>query len=210
MDIQLNPARARFHGDVIKDLNLAIKQLTHVIDGLKYVRRLKNYIKEISDMNVLVAQQKLVSALRKRIKEEGSKQAELLNKHNEQFKQFIDDLKSYIESEIKRCVSGGKSYYITYTISQKDEFSVDFVVRDNYYKDRTISFNVTECKHAAWNSKHFYNVKMKKTWPSEKLNMNNKELNIKEVREYTSSKICWKLNGYEFDEGKFYPYDPNF
>lgn len=67
-EIQLNPARPH-KGDVVKDLNLAIKQLTHVIDGLNYVRKLKNYIKEISDMNVLNAQQKLVSALRKRIKE---------------------------------------------------------------------------------------------------------------------------------------------
>lgn len=68
VEIQLNPARPH-KGDVVKDLNLAIKQLTHIVDGFKYVRRLKNYIKEISDMNVLKAQQKLVSALRKRIKE---------------------------------------------------------------------------------------------------------------------------------------------
>ena len=68
IEIQLNPARPH-KGDVVRDLNLAIKQLTHIVDGLKYVRRLKNYIKEISGMNVLKAQQKLVSALRKRIKE---------------------------------------------------------------------------------------------------------------------------------------------
>jgi hypothetical protein len=68
IEIQLNPARPH-KGDVVKDLNLAIKQLTHVVDGLNYVRRLKNYIKEISDMNVLKAQQKVVGALRKRIKE---------------------------------------------------------------------------------------------------------------------------------------------
>ena len=68
MDIQLNPARPH-KGDVVKELNGSIKLLTHVIDGLKYVRRLKNYIKEISDMNVLKAQQKVVNALRKRIKE---------------------------------------------------------------------------------------------------------------------------------------------
>ena len=84
VDIQLNPDRPH-NGNVVKDLNLAIKQLTHIIDGLKYVRRLKKYIKEISDMNVLVAQQKLVNALRKQIKEEGPKQIELLNKHKEQF-----------------------------------------------------------------------------------------------------------------------------
>lgn len=68
IEIQLNPDRPH-KGDVVRDLNLAIKQLTHIVDGLKYVRRLKNYIKEISSMNVLKAQQKLASALRKRIKE---------------------------------------------------------------------------------------------------------------------------------------------
>lgn len=139
IDIQLNPDRPH-NGDVVKDLNLAIKQLTHIVDGLNYVRRLKKYIKEISDMNVLVAQQKLVNALRKRIKEEGPKQIELLNKHKEQFRQFVDDLRVYLESEIRKHVSGGKSYYITSAMSQNNNFSVDFVVRDNYYKDRTISF----------------------------------------------------------------------
>lgn len=209
IEIQLNPARPH-KGDVVRDLNLAIKQLTHIVDGLKYVRRLKNYIKEISDMNVLKAQQKLVSALRKRVKEEKKKAEELLNKHKEQFKQFIDDLKIYLESEIKRCVGGGKSYYITSAISQNNDFSVDFVVRDNYYKDRTISFNVTECKHIAWNVKHFYDIKMKKVWPSERQKMKDKRLDDNEVKKYLSGKLCWKLNGYEFDEGKFYPYDPNF
>lgn len=208
IEIQLNQARPH-KGDVVKCLNIAVKQLTNVIGGLKYVRRLKNYIKEISDMNALIAQQEVVNALRKRIKVEVQKQTKQLNKHRNQFRQFIDDLKSYLENEIKRCV-GKKSYYITSTISQKDEFSADFVVRDNYYKDRTISFNITECKHAAWNMEHFYNIKMKRVWPSEKLNMNNRKLTVKDVKEYASSKVCWKLNGYEFDEGKFYPYDPNF
>ena len=68
IEIQLNPARPH-KGDVVRDLNIAIKQLTHIVDGLKYVRRLKNYIKEISGMNVLKAQQKLANALRKRLKE---------------------------------------------------------------------------------------------------------------------------------------------
>lgn len=68
IEIQLNPVRPH-KGNVVKELNGSIKLLTHVIDGLKYVRRLKNYIKEISDMNVLKAQQKVVNALRKRIKE---------------------------------------------------------------------------------------------------------------------------------------------
>lgn len=209
IEIQLNPAHP-YKGDVIKCLNLAIKQLTNVISGLSYVRRLKNYIKEISNMSVLVAQQKLVNALRKRIKEERTKAEELLNKHKEQFNQFIDDLKVYLESEIKRCVDSGKSYYITSNISQSNDFSADFVVKNNYYKDRTISFNVTECLQSAWNVKHLYDIKMKKVWPSEKQNMKDKRLDENEVKKFLSGKLCWKLNGYEFDEGKIYPYDPNF
>lgn len=90
VEIQLNPAHPH-KGDVVKDLNLAIKQLTHVIDGLNYVRRLKNYIKEISDMNVLKAQQKLVSALRKRIKE--------VEKSNSDSKKYeFDTIEDWLDS----------------------------------------------------------------------------------------------------------------
>ena len=116
----------------------------------------------------------------------------------------------YLESEIRKHVGNGKSYYITSSILQNNDFSVDFIVRDNYYKDRSISFNVTECKHIAWNVKHFYDIKMKKVWPSEKQNMKDKRLDENEVKKFLSGKLCWKLNGYEFDEGKFYQYDPNF
>ena len=90
MEIQLNPARPH-KGDIVKDLNLAIKQLTHVIDGLNYVRRLKNYIKEISDMNVLKAQQKLVNALRKRIKE-----VEKSNSDNKKYE--FDTISDWLDS----------------------------------------------------------------------------------------------------------------
>lgn len=90
VEIQLNPARPH-KGDVVKDLNLAIKQLTHVIDGLNYVRRLKNYIKEISDMNVLKAQQKLVSALRKRIRE-----VEKSNSDNKKYE--FDTIEDWLDS----------------------------------------------------------------------------------------------------------------
>ncbi len=90
IEIQLNPARPH-NGDIVKDLNLAIKQLTHVIDGLNYVRRLKNYIKEISDMNVLKAQQKLVNALRKRIKE-----VEKSNSDNKKYE--FDTISDWLDS----------------------------------------------------------------------------------------------------------------
>jgi len=59
-----------YGGDVIKRLNDLIKAITNIVDGLDVVRFFKKRIKEISDMNVLKAQQKLVNALRKRIKEE--------------------------------------------------------------------------------------------------------------------------------------------
>ena len=57
-------------GDVVKRLNGSLKAITHLFDGLDTVRYLKKKIKEISDMNVLKAQQKLAGALRKRIKED--------------------------------------------------------------------------------------------------------------------------------------------
>ena len=56
-------------GDVVKRLTGSLKAITHLFDGLDTVRYLKKKIKEISDMNVLKAQQKLAGALRKRIKE---------------------------------------------------------------------------------------------------------------------------------------------
>lgn len=56
-------------GDVIKRLNGSLKSITHLFYGLDTVRYLKKKIKEISDMNVLKAQQKLAGALRKRIRE---------------------------------------------------------------------------------------------------------------------------------------------
>ena len=53
----------------LKRLTGSLKAITHLFDGLDTVRYLKKKIKEISDMNVLKAQQKLADALRKRIKE---------------------------------------------------------------------------------------------------------------------------------------------
>ena len=68
IETELNPELI-FNGDVIKRLTGSLKTITHLSDGLDTVRYLKKKIKEISNMNVLVAQQKLVTALRKRIKE---------------------------------------------------------------------------------------------------------------------------------------------
>lgn len=113
VEIQLNPARPH-KGDVVKDLNLAIKQLTHVIDGLNYVRRLKNYIKEISDMNVLKAQQKLVSALRKRIKEveksisDNKNAKDIVSTHYRTVNDWIDSMAFNNEVEAEDRVTGLK------------------------------------------------------------------------------------------------------
>lgn len=68
IETELNPELIH-GGDVIKRLTGSLKAITHLSDGLDTVRYLKKKIKEISDMNVLKAQQKLASALRKRIKE---------------------------------------------------------------------------------------------------------------------------------------------
>lgn len=122
IETELNP-EFYFDGNAVKRLTGILKTITNLLDGLDTVRYLKKKIKEISNMNVLVAQQKLATALRKRIKEEGPKQIELLNKHKEQFKQFIENLKAYIEEDIKKC-TGKKSYYVTYTISPKMTFQL--------------------------------------------------------------------------------------
>lgn len=112
-DIQLNPARPH-KGDVTQQLNLTVKLLTHMVDGLNYVRRLKNYIKEISNMNVLVARQKLVSALRKRIKEfeksnSDSKRAkDIVGTHYRTVNDWIDSMTFNNEVESEDKVTGLK------------------------------------------------------------------------------------------------------
>ena len=91
VEIQLNPTRPH-KGNVVKELNGAIKQLTNVINGLNNVRRLKNYIKEISDMNVLIAQHKLVNALRKRIKDiKNRKSLENITYEGKQDQKILND-----------------------------------------------------------------------------------------------------------------------
>ena len=77
-ETELNP-ESYFDGDVVKRLTGTLKVITLLYDGLDTVRYLKKKIKEISNMNVLVAQQKLANALRKRIKEiKNKKQLESL------------------------------------------------------------------------------------------------------------------------------------
>lgn len=91
IEIQLNPTRPH-KGDAVKELNGAIKQLTNVINGLNNVRRLKNYIKEISDMNALKAQQKVVNALRKRIKDiKNRKSLENITYEGKQDQEILND-----------------------------------------------------------------------------------------------------------------------
>lgn len=68
IETELNP-EFYFDGDVVKRLNGILKTITNLLDGLDTIRYLKKKIKEIYKMNVLVAQQKLAIALRKRIKE---------------------------------------------------------------------------------------------------------------------------------------------
>jgi len=124
-DIQLNPARPH-KGDVIKQLNLTVKRLTHMVDGLKYVRGLKNYIKEISNMNVLVAQQKLVSALRKRIKEveksnsDSKKAKDIADTHYRTVNDWIDSMvfNNEVEAEDK---ATGLKYAINHLKGMLDD-----------------------------------------------------------------------------------------
>lgn len=68
IETELNP-EFYYDGNVVKRLTGTLKTITHLFYGLDTVRYLKKKIKEISNMNALKAQQKLATALRKRIKE---------------------------------------------------------------------------------------------------------------------------------------------
>lgn len=57
-ETELNP-EFYFDGNVVKRLTGVLKTITRLYDGLDTVQYLKKKIKEISKMNVLVAQQKL-------------------------------------------------------------------------------------------------------------------------------------------------------
>lgn len=138
IDTELNPELIH-GGDVIKRLNGSIKAITNIFDGLDVVRYLKKKIKEISDMNVLVAQQKLVNALRKRIKDiKNRKQLENLTYEGKQDQDILngflgDDYYNKYQA-IKNKISDPE-YKDIYKLIKKDPDEVKNYI-DNFKSSR--------------------------------------------------------------------------
>ena len=202
MDIKVNPARPKKQG-VVDHLRAMIDDLSLKLHSLDLVRKFQKFIKEINKVNVLVAQQKLVNAIRKRIKIEKQEEDTLRNKHLDHWYEFLRKLKADLKDEIKRCT--GQTYNVSYSSNQKikyfeDLLSAEFTISDIVYKkSRTISFTIWEYVHPRWDIEHLYDVGTKTHW------LELYKVDEDDVAKQIAKKLCWRLNGYEFDQGKCYP-----
>lgn len=202
MDIKVNPARPKKQG-VVEHLRAMIDDLSLKFYSLDLVRKFQKFIKEINKVNVLVAQQKLVNAIRKRIKIEKQEEDTLRNKHLDHWYAFLRKLKADLKNEIKRCT--GRTYNVSYSSNQRikyfeDLLSADFIVSDTVYKNsRTISFTIWEFVHPRWDIEHLYDVGTKTHW------LELYKIDEDDVVKQIAKPLCWRLNGYDFDEGKYYP-----
>lgn len=202
MDFKVNPARPKKQG-VVEHLRGMIDDLSLKLHSLDLVRKFQKFIKEINKVNVLVAQQKLVNAIRKRIKVEKQEEDTLRNKHLDHWYAFLRKLKAELKDEIKRCT--GITYNVSYSSNQRIEYfedllSADFIVSDTVYKkSRTISFTIREFVHPRWDIEHLYDVGTKTHW------LELHKIDEDDVVKQIAKKLCWRLNGYDFDEGKYYP-----
>ena len=202
MDIKVNPARKNKQG-VVEHLRDMIDDLSLKLHSLDLVRKFQKFIKEINKVNVLVAQQKLVNAIRKRIKVEKQEEDALRNKHLDHWYGFIRKLKADLKNEIKRCT--GLTYNVSYSSNQRVEYfedllSADFIVSDTVYKkSRTISFTIWEFVHPRWDIEHLYDVGTKTHW------LELYKIDEDDVVKQIAKKLCWRLNGDDFDEGNYYP-----
>ena len=202
MDIKVNPARPKKQG-VVDHLRAMIDDLSLKLHSLDLVRKFQKFIKEINKVNVLVAQQKLINAIRKRIKIEKQEEDTLRNKHLDHWYEFLRKLKTELKDEIKRCT--GRTYNVSYSSNQKvkyfeDLLSAEFTISDIVYKkSRTISFTIWEYVHTRWDIEHLYNVGTKTHW------LELHKVDEDDVAKQIAKKLCWRLNGYEFDQGKYYP-----
>lgn len=198
MNVKLNPKKQ----GVVERLESFISNLSHKINSLDLVRQFQKFIKEINKVNALVAQQKLVSAIRKRIKVEKQEEDDLRNKHLDHWYAFLRKLKADLKDEIKRCT--GRTYNVSYSSNQRikhfeDLLSSDFIVSDTVYKkSRTISFTIWEFVHPRWDIEHLYDVGTKTHW------LELYKIDEDDVVKQIAKKLCWRLNGYEFDQGKCY------
>lgn len=202
MDIKVNPARPNKQG-VVDHLRAMIDDLSLKFHSLDLVRKFQKFIKEINKVNVLVAQQKLVNAIRKRIKIEKQEEDTLRNKHLDHWYAFLRKLKSDLKNEIKRCT--GLTYNVSYSSNQRikyfeDLLSADFIVSDTVYKkSRTISFTIWEYVHPRWNIEHLYDVGTKTHW------LELYKIDEDDVVKQIAKPLCLRLNGDDFDEGNYYP-----
>ena len=202
MDIKVNPARPKKQG-VVEHLRSMIDDLSLKLHSLDLVRKFQKFIKEINKVNVLVAQQKLVNAIRKRIKIEKQEEDALRNKHLDHWYAFLRKLKADIKNEIKRCT--GITYNVSYSSNQRVEYfedllSADFIVSDTVYKkSRTISFTIREVVHPRWDIEHLYDVGTKKHW------LELYKIDEDDVVKQIAKPLCLRLNGDDFDEGNYYP-----
>ena len=202
MDFKVNPARPKKQG-VVDHLRAMIDDLSLKFYSLDLVRKFQKFIKEINKVNVLVAQQKLVNAIRKRIKIEKQEEDTLRNKHLDHWYEFLRKLKTELKDEIKRCT--GRTYNVSYSSNQKvkyfeDLLSAEFTISDIVYKkSRTISFTIWEYVHTRWDIEHLYDVGTKTHW------LELYKVDEDDVAKQIAKKLCWRLNGYEFDQGKCYP-----
>ena len=202
MDIKVNPARPNKQG-VVDHLRAMIDDLSLKLHSLDLVRKFQKFIKEINKVNVLVAQQKLVNAIRKRIKIEKQEEDTLRNKHLDHWYAFLRKLKADLKNEIKRCT--GITYNVSYSSNQRVEYfedllSADFIVSDTVYKkSRTISFTIREVVHPKWDIEHLYDVGTKKHW------LELYKIDEDDVVKQIAKLLCLRLNGDDFDEGNYYP-----
>lgn len=202
MDIKVNPARPNKQG-VVDHLRAMIDDLSLKLHSLDLVRKFQKFIKEINKVNVLVAQQKLVNAIRKRIKIEKQEEDTLRNKHLDHWYAFLRKLKADLKNEIKRCT--GITYNVSYSSNQRVEYfedllSAEFTISDIVYKkSRTISFTIWEFVHPRWDIEHLYDVGTKTHW------LELYKVDEDDVVKQIAKPLCLRLNGDDFDEGNYYP-----
>lgn len=202
MDIKVNPARPNKQG-VVDHLRAMIDDLSLKFHSLDLVRKFQKFIKEINKVNVLVAQQKLVNAIRKRIKIEKQEEDALRNKHLDHWYAFLRKLKADLKNEIKRCT--GLTYNVSYSSNQRikyfeDLLSAEFTISDIVYKkSRTISFTIWEFVHPKWDIEHLYDVGTKTHW------LELYKIDEDDVVKQIAKPLCLRLNGDDFDEGNYYP-----
>ena len=148
---------------IVEWLEGFISDISHKVDSLGLLRRIQKDIKELHNVNVLVAQQKLVNALRKRLKIEKPIEKAQRNRHLDHWYAFIKELKVDLKDEIRQCA--GINCNVSYTSDQrvdyfKDLLSADFIIK-NTELDNPIEFNIKEVPHPRWDTLHLYTVTFK-------------------------------------------------